>query len=126
MPLNDPAGTVQQSKVKLFQQSKGQKLAILMVGGRKELEETFCSFFNWAGSSDTNPKETGMENCFYFWTARKKLLNYFRNIIEHKFYLRYGYQPGSRGQAYINEMAQKRLDNIPYLNFLPRSDGRFH
>ncbi len=112
--------------IKLFQQSKGQKLAVLMVGEWEEVEESFCSFYNWAGSLDTELRQTGKENSLWFWTTRKRLLNYYQNIIEHKFYLRYGYEPGERGQAFIREAAQKKLESIPYLNFLPRSNGRFY
>ena len=113
-------------QIQFFQQSKGQKIAILLVGEREEIEETFCSFFNWAGCSNSDLIQTGKEDSFYLWSTRKALLNYFQNIIEHKFYLKYGYEPGARGQAYIRELAQKKLDSIPYLNFLPRSEGRIY
>ena len=125
-PLPVPNEKTKARKVQFFQQSKGQNIAILMVGEKKELEETFCSFFNWGGCSNSELIETGKKDSFYLWSTRKVLLNYYQNISEHKFYLKYGYEPGERGQTYIKELARKKLKSIPYMNFLPRSDGRIY
>ena len=106
--------------IKLWYQTKGNRLAILLEGdSREEINGAFLSFHNW-GAAVSELYETGVDNKCYFWTNKKKLLNYYINIIEHKFYLKYGRELFDKTKELSIIQAKKKVENIEYMQFLPR------
>lgn len=107
---------------RLYIQTQGPKVAVLIEDqDREKLESVFFSFFNWGCSLSNDLFETGNPNSCYFWTTRRRLFHYFENIIEHRFFLKYGYEPCDRCRSLINKMAQDRMNKLELRSFLPRN-----
>lgn len=111
--------------IKIYLQSKGNRVAILLEGEKGIVEQIFWSFDNW-GAAISELQETGKENRFYFWTSPKKLLHYYENILEHKFYLLCGYEPCEKCKQLIPKLARQKIEKIEYQNFLPRSTRSYY
>ena len=105
--------------VKLWYQTKGNRLAILIEGEKEEIESRFPSFYNW-NASFSELYETGIETRCYFWTSRQKLLDYYINIIEHKFFLKYGRELFDKAKELSIKQAKEQIKKIEYMQFLPR------
>lgn len=113
-------------RVQLFKQTKGEKIAILMEGNLEDIQATFLSFYNWRGCLSRDPQETGSIRRWIIWTTKKLIFNYFENIIEHRYYLLFGRELEGRKKKYLGDIARRRLERIPYLEFLPRSDKSYY
>lgn len=112
-------------KVQLFKQTKGEKVAILMEGNKEDVRAVFLSFYNWRGCVSRELEETGTSHRWYVWTTKKLLTNYFENIIDHRHYLRFGHELEGRKKHFLSDIARRRLEKIPYMEFLPRNDRSY-
>lgn len=104
---------------KLIKQSKGHKLAVLIEGDPGELQQTSDSLFNWNAADrfyhTDNPKQ------LFFWTDKVRLLHYFENLLEHRFYMKYGHEPNFPGaKELIHSSAVKHLNGIPTDGYIIR------
>lgn len=112
------------SKVQVFVQSKGYQVAVLLEGEEADVYPVFLSFLNWGASLSEELFIIGY-NQYYFWCTHRRLLKYYENILEHKFYLKFGHEPEGRARDLIPILAQTKVNNLPYRNFLPQGSRFF-
>lgn len=88
-----------------------------------EIIQQFYSLYNWNATSIKEMTFLGAfmgRQVYYLHLNKKKLINYFYNIIEHSYYLRTGREclGGANFRAKLEDLAIKRFKNIERRNLI--------
>ena len=102
--------------VNLYLQDFGTVCKLFIFADTQQEAEYQCnSLFNWKGTSgEVYPLDVHNGKFRYFiWSSKRKLIKYFYNIIEHKYFLRTGREPdGLLFKAELLKQAERAYKNL--------------
>ena len=110
--------------IKFFIQDRGNACRLFICSDSvDEIVQQYYSFYNWNATSIKEMTFLGAfmgRQVYYLHVSKKRLINYFYNIIEHSYYLRTGREclDGSNFRVKLQDLAIKRFKNIERRNLI--------
>lgn len=101
----------------LFLQDYGTVCKLFIIGDNDEdIKHQYYSLYNWNGTAGElyeSESLIGGKQAYFIWSNKKKLLNYFYNILEHHYYMKIGHE--ADGPLFKQLLLKQAIDKFEEL-----------